>query len=46
MEHVACMEKRGRCIQSYGVQTWGKRPLEDLGIDGRMILKLEGRGFR
>ena len=28
-----------RCIQSYGVQTWGKRPLEDLGIDGRMILK-------
>jgi hypothetical protein len=28
-----------RCIQSSGVKTWGKRPLEDLGVDGRMILK-------
>jgi hypothetical protein len=34
-----------RCTQSSGMKTWGKRPLENLGIDGRMILKEEGRGF-
>ena len=28
-----------KCIQNSGVKTWGKRSLEDLGIDGRMRLK-------
>jgi len=28
-----------KCIQNPGVKTWGKRSLEDLGIDGRMRLK-------
>jgi hypothetical protein len=24
--HVACMEGKGRCIQSSGGETWGQRP--------------------
>jgi hypothetical protein len=29
----------GRCIQGFGGKSEGKRPLEDPGIDGRVILK-------
>jgi len=32
-------EREERCVNSYGKATWGKDNLEDLGVDGRIILK-------
>ena len=37
--HVARMERNERCIQGFGRDTCGKEPLEDLGVNGRIILK-------
>ena len=34
--------RQDRCIQGSGRETWGTRDhLEDLGVDGRIILKME-----
>jgi hypothetical protein len=38
-EHVARMVKRGGLGKVYGGEIWGKGHMEDLGVDGRMILK-------
>jgi len=37
--HVACMGEMRNAFNIFVVKPEGKRPLEDIGVDGKIILK-------